>query len=228
MTNDDNPLGRKYNDAEVAAARRLGINGPRGSLGPLVYATGPYWPDRARAMARDWAIVANALDREWKRDPGGNLPDGVMSTTERDAVRSLRTRVEPPTEQPASSPAPLDVESFNAAHPVGTDVLYWPGAVVGPGRRSRTRTPAWELSGHAVVSVEDYPGGVLLDHVNTVDSPPLPEVEEAELGGPAGVLGYVYTCTRCRWTATAESSMVSARCPRCSARMSRRTPEDEQ
>ena len=201
MTSDDNPLGRKYNDAEVAAARRVGIKGPRGSLGPLVYATGPYWPDRARAMARDWVIVANALDREWKRGE---------------------------EEPPPSSPAPLDVESFNAAHPVGTEVLFWPGAVVGPGRRSRTRTPAWELSGHAVVSVEDYPGGVLLDHVNTLDSTPLPEVEEAELGGPAGVLGYVYTCSRCRWTTTTESSMVSARCPRCSARMFRRTPEDEQ
>lgn len=55
---------------------------------------------------------------------------------------------------------------WNAANPVGTKVLYWPGERRGAGRLSKTRTPAWLLaSGALVVSVEGYPGGISVTHV---------------------------------------------------------------
>ncbi len=70
------------------------------------------------------------------------------------------------------------VERFNQAHPVGTPVTYWPGARTVtpwppgapkrefPGRESRTRTPAWLMSEVTpAVSVEGYPGGIALTHV---------------------------------------------------------------
>jgi hypothetical protein len=55
---------------------------------------------------------------------------------------------------------------FNAAHPVGTPVRYWPELRQGEGIVSVTRTPAW-LMGHGepVVSVEGYTGGIYLTHV---------------------------------------------------------------
>lgn len=57
---------------------------------------------------------------------------------------------------------------FNEAHPVGTPVRYWPGVREGDGIESVTRTPAWLLgSGHAVVSVEGYAGGIALTHIST-------------------------------------------------------------
>ena len=53
--------------------------------------------------------------------------------------------------------------------PVGTPVLYWPGARVGEGRRSVTRTPIWKMgSGTEVVSVEGYPGGIALTHIEPI------------------------------------------------------------
>ena len=60
---EDNPLGRWYSRTELAAAKRAGISGPDG--GPMTWATGPYWPEHARKMARDWQIVADAMEREW-------------------------------------------------------------------------------------------------------------------------------------------------------------------
>lgn len=52
--------------------------------------------------------------------------------------------------------------------PVGTPVLYWPGARVGEGRPSVTRTPIWKMgSGTEVVSVDGYPGGIALTHIQT-------------------------------------------------------------
>lgn len=145
MTDDTNPLGRKYNDVEVAAARRLGIKGTRSSLGALAYAAGPYWPKHARDMARDWAIVANALDREWTRDRDGKLPDG-------------------------------------------TDLN--------------------DLDGE--VGTFQRPGN---------------EVEETVLGGPAGVLGYLYQCANCRWSATDPNPTAVGACPMRDGRMSRQSTD---
>lgn len=67
---DDNPMGREYNSQEVGAALRLGLaeRKPGQALrGPLIWATGPYYPHHARRMARDWLIVADAIEREWSK-----------------------------------------------------------------------------------------------------------------------------------------------------------------
>lgn len=63
--------------------------------------------------------------------------------------------------------APLNpATDFNAAHPVGTPVRYWPWFREGDGIESVTRTPAWLLGhGEAVVSVDGHAGGIALTHV---------------------------------------------------------------
>ncbi|MEV7013340.1 hypothetical protein [Streptosporangium sp. NPDC051022] len=69
-----------------------------------------------------------------------------------------------------------DAVSWNADHPVGAPVRYWPGWSEGEGRVSRTRTPAWTLgSGEAVVSVEGYPGGIALTHVEPIPASVRPQ-----------------------------------------------------
>lgn len=76
MSDPDNPMGREYTREEIAAAKRVGIArmGPsevdgRGKVlgGRMIWASGPYWPDHARKMAADWALVSAALDREWAK-----------------------------------------------------------------------------------------------------------------------------------------------------------------
>jgi len=71
------------------------------------------------------------------------------------------------SEMPASVPAQSPkTERFNALHPVGTPVRYWPGVRSGEGRESVTRTPAWVVGGHTpCVSVEGYAGGIALTHI---------------------------------------------------------------
>ena len=70
-------------------------------------------------------------------------------------------------------------DDFNARYPVGTPVTYWPGLREGTGRESVTRSAAWStLSGHAVVCVEGYAGGIALTHVApSPSSPTEPEQE---------------------------------------------------
>jgi hypothetical protein len=69
----------------------------------------------------------------------------------------------------------MTADEFNARHPVGTPVTAYPD--VRPVGRfagwdctrlvTVTRTPAWELGdGTPVVSVEGYPGGIALTHVD--------------------------------------------------------------
>ena len=66
--------------------------------------------------------------------------------------------------------------------PVGTPVLYWPGARVGEGRTSVTRTPIWKIGdGTEVVSVEGYPGGIALTHIQTL---PVGATTTAQEGTP--------------------------------------------
>jgi hypothetical protein len=58
------------------------------------------------------------------------------------------------------------VAQFNDICPIGSPVLYWPGAFEGEGRTSVTRSAAWLLGGHTpVVMVEGYAGGIALSHV---------------------------------------------------------------
>jgi aconitase B len=76
-----------------------------------------------------------------------------------------------------------EVAQFNEFVPVGTPVLYWPGARVGEGVRSATRSVAWLLGDHTpVVMVEGYAGGVALTHVCPIPTPPL-RVEIAQKDG---------------------------------------------
>ena len=77
-----NPMGREYTCGEWAAARRQGIAGRPGDGGVLVWATGPWWPTQAREKvalaqrdARDWELLANAMDREWQKPLPEPIPD---------------------------------------------------------------------------------------------------------------------------------------------------------
>ncbi len=65
------------------------------------------------------------------------------------------------------------VATWNANHPVGTPVRYWPGVRKGDGRVGVTRTPAWLMGGKwPAVSVSGYAGGIHLTHVEVVDPAP--------------------------------------------------------
>lgn len=59
----------------------------------------------------------------------------------------------------------MTADEWNATHPVGTKVYYRPGFDTDPARPSWTRTPAWNIGGTPCVSVEGYPGGIALTHV---------------------------------------------------------------
>lgn len=67
---------------------------------------------------------------------------------------------------PLQTAEQLAAHAFNEAVPVGTRVRYWPGTREGEGRESITRTPAWSIPGAALVSVEGFPGGISLTHVD--------------------------------------------------------------
>jgi hypothetical protein len=71
----------------------------------------------------------------------------------------------------------VTVMSFNAAHPVGTPVMAYPGCrpeldpdgQLGRRMKTRTRTTAWLANGHTpVVMVEDYSSWIALTHVDAI------------------------------------------------------------
>lgn len=65
------------------------------------------------------------------------------------------------------SPAVLgaDCETWNARHPAGTLVKYWPGRRPGEYVTHTTAGPAYVLSGHsAVIMLVGVAGCVALDH----------------------------------------------------------------
>jgi hypothetical protein len=65
----------------------------------------------------------------------------------------------------------ITADQWNAAHPVGTPVLAWPGFLDDEPLSTRTRTPAWTLGhGDVVVSVDGYAGGIVLDHIEVRDA----------------------------------------------------------
>lgn len=71
---NENPMGRKYTPLEWAAASRQGVAKRTSNDGILIFATGPYWPAEARQRhkralreARDWELLADAMDREWQK-----------------------------------------------------------------------------------------------------------------------------------------------------------------
>lgn len=64
--------------------------------------------------------------------------------------------------------------------PVGTPVLAWPGFREDSPLVTRTRTPVWSVySDRPVVSVEGYPGGIALTHIEIL---PPALTEEADRG----------------------------------------------
>lgn len=64
-------------------------------------------------------------------------------------------------------------ESWNAAHPVGTRVRYWPILPATPPHAPRetvTRSEAWTLQGgHILVMIVGVSGGVHLSHVEALE-----------------------------------------------------------
>lgn len=66
---------RSYTPAEVAAAKRLGFvhGSPRKDRlgGPIFWATGPSWLDKARQRVKDSALVLAAMEREWGKEGNG-------------------------------------------------------------------------------------------------------------------------------------------------------------
>ncbi|MFD9070588.1 hypothetical protein [Streptomyces lasiicapitis] len=68
----------------------------------------------------------------------------------------------------------MTADEFNALYPVGTPVIAYP--LTRPEGKApefferletTTRTPAWNLGhGVPVVSVEGYPGGIALSHID--------------------------------------------------------------
>ncbi|QEU11624.1 hypothetical protein [Dermabacter vaginalis] len=72
-----NPLGRSYTQEEIAALKRVGMLGTHGRIfrDAALYVTGSYWPRYARKKARDWAIVADALEREITRQDAANAAE---------------------------------------------------------------------------------------------------------------------------------------------------------
>lgn len=76
--------------------------------------------------------------------------------------------------------AEAEVGLFNSRHPVGSDVLFWPGAKDGPGRKTVTRSLAFVASGRTpAVLVGGYSGWIALSHVQ----PAPPAAEEVVPGG---------------------------------------------
>lgn len=63
----------------------------------------------------------------------------------------------------------MTADEWNATHPIGTRVRYWPilpPIPSAPAVETVTRSEAWVLgSGHPVVSVAGKTGGVSLDHL---------------------------------------------------------------
>ena len=80
--------------------------------------------------------------------------------------------IQSPAEKSAAV-AQSKVDAFNAQHPVGTAVWYWPWTKEGPGIESRTRSEAQLLGGHtAVVWVEGHASCISLTHVDAVQAEP--------------------------------------------------------
>lgn len=58
------------------------------------------------------------------------------------------------------------VKTWNRTHPIGTEIVYWPGVMEGPGVESTVRSEAWIMpSGTAVAKVDGYAGGIALTHI---------------------------------------------------------------
>ena len=79
MNDEFNPFRREYSKAEIAAGIRLGLARREKKFapypdvikvvaGPMIYATGAVQVQDARQMADDWALVADAMEREFRKE----------------------------------------------------------------------------------------------------------------------------------------------------------------
>lgn len=66
----------------------------------------------------------------------------------------------------------MNAAQFNARYAVGTPVVYRPVLGGREAHATRTRSQAWSLgSGHAVVMVEGFIGGVSIEAVEVIPQP---------------------------------------------------------
>lgn len=64
----------------------------------------------------------------------------------------------------------MTADDWNERYPIGTPVHAWPGTRDEEPMATQTRTPTWALGhGEPVVSVDGYPGGIALDHIEPRD-----------------------------------------------------------
>lgn len=85
-----------------------------------------------------------------------------------DAARARAVLTAPEAGEPAATRSPdAIVREWNARHPVGTQVIAYPGTRGGQGLTTATRSAAWALEGHTpVVMVEGHPACIALTHVD--------------------------------------------------------------
>ena len=79
------------------------------------------------------------------------------------------------------------IDEFNAACPVGTAVLAFPGSREGRALMTRTRSTAWLVGSEPVVMVEGYAGGIALTHIEVI--PATPDADDASEREPSPVDG---------------------------------------
>ena len=167
-------------------------------------------PDSARA-ARGFLVelmegaLRLSMTPEWDLEDNCSMTEHVVSTLApsltditRDEVRraadqfglELEYLDDPYRGIALGEETPVTADEFNAAHPIGTPVLAFPGMRGGRALLTRTRTPAWRLGGHTdVVAVEGYAGGVALTialtHIEVTEEAPVTgqqaDQQEAEL-----------------------------------------------
>lgn len=126
--------------------------------------------DRWRAQVIDLgALVREAADvlGEFVRDrtDPGTAALGLLHRL-RHANTAPATTTETTGARAARSLTAIDLDAWNAIHPVGTPVLAWPGTRDEKPLVTRTRSAPWLLGhGQPVVSVEGRSGGIALTHV---------------------------------------------------------------
>ncbi|MGC9543594.1 hypothetical protein [Streptomyces sp. UG1] len=80
-----------------------------------------------------------------------------------------RTQADRTTVDMRTEAGAVEVERWNTAHPVGTQVKAYPLTRDDDGLMTRTRSEAWLLGGHTpVVLVDGYSGGIALSHIDVV------------------------------------------------------------
>lgn len=153
----------------------------RGSKWGNPYRVCEMWPtaEQVAALFRDLVTTGEAW---WTSDEGTRWEQRNrwrLEAHEREWLNSEAIRTELagkdlmcwcPLTQPCHADVLLELANGDRL-PVGTPVLFWPGARVGEGRRSVTWTPIWKMGGgDEVVSVEGYPGGIALTHIEPIES----------------------------------------------------------